>query len=164
MRTLFIYFIFSQKFRLGKKFIAQKCSLTREHFCAINFYDFRRGLSQQEYVNQLNLTFDDEAPSEATVYCWYSEFNCGRSSLSDEFREGRPKSTVVPENIDTVHEMIKQDRHVTYCEIEASLSISFTSIYAILHEHLAVRKLCSRWIPHNLTIDQKRLVLIGAKK
>ena len=130
--------------------------LNREHFRAMIFYDFRRGLSQQECIDQLNLTFGDEAPSKTTVYRWFSEFNRGRSSLSDEFREGRPKSAVVSENIDAVCEMIKQDRHVTYCEIEASLSISSTSIYAILHEHLAVRKLCSRWIPHNVTIAQKK--------
>ena len=49
-----------------------------------------------------------------------------------------------------------QDRHVTYCEIEASLDISSTSVYSILHEHLAVKKICSRWIPRNLTIAQKK--------
>ncbi|GBP32680.1 Mariner Mos1 transposase [Eumeta japonica] len=27
--------------------------------------------------------------------------------------------------------------------------------HKILHEHLAVRKLCTRWIPHNLTEGQK---------
>ena len=48
-----------------------------------------------------------------------------------------------------------QDRHVTYCEIEATLGISLTSIYKILHEHLAVKNICSRWIPHNLTETQK---------
>ncbi|XP_076272294.1 histone-lysine N-methyltransferase SETMAR-like [Rhynchophorus ferrugineus] len=109
-----------------------------------------------EVINQLNLTFGDEAPSKTTVYRWLSEFNWARSSLSDKFREDRPQSTVVPENMDAVYKMIKLDRHVFYCEIEASLSISFTNIYAILHEHLTVRKLCSRWIPQNVTIAQKK--------
>ena len=44
-----------------------------------------------------------------------------------------------------------QDRHVTYCEIETTLSISSTSIYKLLRENLAVKKICSHWIPHNLT-------------
>jgi len=66
----------------------------------------------------------------------------------------------VPENIDAVRELIKQDRHVTYREIEASLDISMTSIYKILHEHLAVKKICSCWIPHNLTIAQKKAQLV----
>ena len=31
----------------------------------------------------------------------------------------------------------------------------FDRMYKILHEHLVVKKICSRWIPHNLTIAQK---------
>ncbi|GFT58701.1 putative DD34D transposase [Nephila pilipes] len=70
--------------------------------------------------------------------------------------QGRPKSVVVPEKINAVRELIKQDRHVTYREIEASLDISMTSINKILHEHLSVKKICSRLIPHNLTNAQKK--------
>uniref|UniRef100_A0A0K2U786 Mariner transposase [Bombyx mori] n=1 Tax=Lepeophtheirus salmonis TaxID=72036 RepID=A0A0K2U786_LEPSM len=49
-----------------------------------------------------------------------------------------------------------QDRSVTYREIEASLGISSTSIHSILHVHLAVKKVCSRWMSQNLTIAQKK--------
>ena len=70
----------------------------------------------------------------------YGEFNQGRSSLQDEFREGRPKSLVVPETIDATRQLILQDRHVTYREFETTLGISRTSIHSILHEHLTVKK------------------------
>lgn len=53
---------------------------------------------------------------------------------------------MVAENIDDVRKLIMEDRHVTYCEIEASLGISMTSIHKILHEHLVVKKTCSRCI------------------
>ena len=48
-----------------------------------------------------------------------------------------------------------QNRQVTYREM--SLGISFTSIHSILNEHLAVKKICSRWIPQNLTNAQKKV-------
>ena len=70
----------------------------------------------------------------------------GRTFLSDEFCEGRSSTSVVA----TVREMIERDRHITYREIQASLGIDMKAIYTILHDHLSVRKLCSRWIPHNL--------------
>ena len=127
--------------------------LTREHFRAIIFHNFRRGLSRQECIDELKSLYGDEAPSYSTVKNWFNEFNRGRRSLEDE---GRPKTVVVPENIDAVRELIMQDRHVTYREIEASLGISSTSIHSILHGHLAVKKVCSRWIPHNLTVAQKK--------
>lgn len=130
--------------------------LNREHFRAIIFHNFRRGLSRQECFDELNSLYSDKAPSYSTVKNWFNEFNRGRCSIQDESRAGRPKSVVVPENINVVRELIKQDRHVTYREIEASLDISMTSINKILHEHLSVKKICSRWIPHNLTNAQKK--------
>ena len=54
-----------------------------------------------------------------------------------------------------MRELIKEDLHATYREIEASLGISKISIQKILHEELAVKKLVSRWIPHLLTKEQK---------
>ena len=93
-------------------------------------------------MDELNPIFADEAPSRTSVYRWYGEFNRGRSSLQDEFREGRPKSAVVPKTIDAVRELILQDRHVTYREIETTLGISGTSIHSILHKHLTVKKIC----------------------
>ena len=76
---------------------------------------------------------------------WYGKFNRGHSSLQQEFRKGRQKSVVVPETIDAVHQLILQDRHVTYREIETTLGISGTSIYSILHcihSILTVKKIC----------------------
>ena len=106
----------------------------------------------------------DEALSRTSVYRWFTQFNRGGSSLNDEFREGSPKSVVVPKNIDAVHELKLQDRHATYRVIVAALGIIGTSIHSILHEYLGVKKIYSRWITHNLTIAKKRLVLTGRKK
>ena len=129
------------------------------HIRAIIFYNFRRGLTYRQCIDELNSNFGDEAPSRTSVYRWYCEFNRGHSSLQDEFHEGRPKS-VVPETIGAVSQLILQDHYVTYCEIETTLGISGTSIYSILHEHLTVKKkffrvgshtICQscRWVERN---------------
>ena len=107
--------------------------------------------------------FGNEAPSRTSVYQWYSEFNRGRSSLQDEFREGCPKSVAVPETTDAVRQLVLQDRRVTYREIETTLGISGTIIHSILHEHLTVKKICSRWMPQNLSIAQKNQSVRVAK-
>ena len=98
------------------------------------FYNFRLGLGRQECIEELEYLFGDKAPSYSTVKNWFNEFNRGRSSLKDEVREVPPKTAVVPENIDAVRELLMQDRHVTYRQIEAFLDISSTSIHSILHE------------------------------
>ena len=91
--------------------------LIREHFRSILFYNFRRGLSRQECINEFKSLFGHSAPSYNTVKNCFNEFYCGRRSLKDEVREGPPKTAVVSENIDAVRELIMQDRHVTYREI-----------------------------------------------
>ena len=73
----------------------------------------------------------------------------------NKFREGRLKSVFIPQTIDAVRQLILQDRHVTYREIETILGNSGTSINSILHEYLTVKKICAPWIPHNLSIAQK---------
>ena len=129
--------------------------LNREHFRAIIFYNFQLGLTQQQCIDELNSIFGDEAPSRTSVYRWYGEFNRGSSLLQDEFSECRPKSVVVPETIVAVRQLILQDHHVNYREIETTSGISGTSIHSILHEILNVKKNFSLWIPHNLSIAQK---------
>ncbi|GBP23713.1 Histone-lysine N-methyltransferase SETMAR [Eumeta japonica] len=66
--------------------------LKRENFRAMIYYDFRRGITQKQCIDQLTLNFRDETPSKIIVYHWFSEFNRGRSILMNEFKEGRPKS------------------------------------------------------------------------
>ena len=94
----------------------------------------------QQCNDELNSIYGDEDPSRTSVYRWYSEFNRGRSSLQNEFRTGRQKSVVVPETIDAVRQLILQDRHVVYREIETNLGISGISIHSILLEHLIANK------------------------
>ena len=115
-----------------KKLILQKNESTCEHFSSISFYNFRRGLSRQERIDELKSLVGDKAPSYSAVKNWFNEFNRGRSSLKDEVREAPPKTAVVSENIDVVRELIMQDRLVTYREIEPFLGISRTSIHLIL--------------------------------
>ena len=73
--------------------------------------------------------FGDKSPSYGTVKTCFHELNCGRRSLKDEVHEVRPK--IGSENTDAVRELIMQDRHVTYREIEASLRNSSNSIHSI---------------------------------
>ena len=93
--------------------------LNCEHYRGIIFDNFRRGLTQQQCINELNSIFGDEDPSRTSVYLWYGKFTRGHSSLQDEFLEVRPKSVAtVSETIDVVRQLILQDRYVTYRESE----------------------------------------------
>lgn len=130
--------------------------LTRKDFRAMIFYDFKSSLSPHECSTRLQNAFGVEAPHLSTVRRWYAEFNRGRVSLDDEFREGRPSTAVTEENVAAVRRLIEENRRITYDEIRGQLGIGMSQIQKILHENLKVRKLCCRWIPHELTSGQKR--------
>ena len=119
------------------------------------YYNLKCGLASKKCLNRLHLAFENKASSKSCVYNWFAVFQRRRTSLENEFREGRPSTSVVTSNVDAVRDMIKVDRRVTYNEIKASLVIGMKAINTILHEYLKVRKLFCRWIPHNLTSIEK---------
>lgn len=81
--------------------------LPRENFHAIIYYLLRYSLTRQKCRN-----FGDEAPSISNVYCRFQELKCGRVSLQDQTRNGRPATCVVTENIDAVH-LIHTSLHIS---------------------------------------------------
>lgn len=130
--------------------------LSRQQYRLLMLYDFKRGLTVSQCHQNLVEAFGDPSPSEHTVKRWFHEFRQGNFTLEDEPRSGRPNEAVTPENIRLVEELIKEFRNITYEEIEMALGIGSHAVHSILHDHLGVRKLVSRWIPHLLTEEQKQ--------
>lgn len=129
--------------------------LERRDFRAMIYYDFKRGLKQEECHAQLFRTFEDIAPSRATVFRWFAEFKRGRESLKDETHPGRPPTAVIPETIAMVEKLLREDGRLTYSMLQDSVKIGSAAINTILHEKLQVRKVAARWVPHCLTDQQK---------
>lgn len=123
---------------------------------AMMFYDYKKGLTFTQCFESLNKCFPGSTQSKETVRRWFQEFQCGRVNLEDEARSGRPRTAVTEENVVAVKNLIKEDPHITYCEIEEVLKIASTSVNTILHECLHVQKRFACWVPHLITEGQKR--------
>ena len=108
--------------------------LTRKHFRAIIFYDFKAGLNQDECVQRLQLVFGDEYLDRATVFRWFKEFSRGCNFLQDEEHTGRPPSAVVPDNVSDIRKMLMDDNRCTYQIIQKELGIGSATIHKIIHE------------------------------
>ncbi|GBP42010.1 Protein aurora borealis [Eumeta japonica] len=80
---------------------------------------------------------------------------CGHVNLHDEFSDGCPSIAVNNKTIDAVRRIIKTERLVTYHDMQTSLGIGMSQIQSLLHKKMGMKKLCSWWIPHNLTEAQK---------
>ena len=63
---------------------------------------------------------------------------------------------LVPENTKKLHQLVLADCELKLHEIAEELKILEGSVFTILHEHLSMRKPCSKWVLHLLTVDQKQ--------
>lgn len=82
----------------------EKIKISRKGFRWMIFYDFSKGLNQQQCVELLRSIFGNKASN-----------------------------------------MIEKERRVIYSELQ------MTAVHLILYENLGVKKICFRWILHNLT-------------
>ncbi|GBP27939.1 hypothetical protein EVAR_83568_1 [Eumeta japonica] len=100
------------------------------------------------------MNFNNEAPSRTTVFRELREFCNGCNSFDEEYT-GRPVSTVTPDDVARVRKIIKYDDRRTCHTSQNTLGIASTAMYEILQDELKMKKIVSRWVPYNPTLNQK---------
>ena len=100
--------------------------------------------------------YGNSALKYATVCKRVHGFNDGRESIENDPLVGRPVSVLTEKNVATVKILIEEDAHSTMQEIEELSGIHSLSVLKILREQLGLRKICTRWVPHLLTDEQKQ--------
>ena len=85
-------------------------------------------------------TLGDDAPALSTVKKWPAEFNRDWKSLKNNPRSGCPASATTQENINHVHHMVMNDRHLTVNQITDTVAISHEQVENIPHQKLGMLK------------------------
>ncbi len=129
---------------------------SKEDQCSFVKIQVAHGQSVQDITQQLAEACGDVSFKERTVRKWAARFHDGSSSTKDMVRSGRPTTAVVEDNYGKVEQLMEQDRRWTCAELSKELLISEKSVHRILTEQLKMRKICSRWVPHCLSDEQKR--------
>jgi len=90
---------------------------------------------------------------KTAVYKWVKRFSEGRESVTDEERSGRPETSRTEENIATVRQ--RENRRLTVRSTAEQVNIDRETVREILTEDLAIRKVCAKMVPKELTEEQK---------
>ena len=114
------------------------------------------GLLPTEIHADLQKVNGNGALKYATVCKWVRRFHDGRESIENDPREGRPVSVLTEKIVATVKTFIEEDTRYTVQEIEELSRIQSSSVLKILRERLGLRKICTCWVPHLLTDEQKQ--------
>jgi transposase len=108
----------------------------QKEFRSVIKYLFVKELSGKEIFADMVKTLGDQCPSYATIKNWFAEFKRGRSDVKDEHRSGRPISVTTPGDIDSVHDMILENRRIGLTRIAETLHISYECVFHIVHHDL----------------------------
>ena len=133
---------------------AKACFSSKVEYRAVIRYLYLKGKTGKEIHGELADVYGSSAPSYARVKFWVGEFKCGRTSLEDEARSGRPLDATDEGMCKKVRDLVYSDRWIQVEEIAQALVISHGSVSTILHDRLGMRKLTARWVPKSLGYEQ----------
>ena len=128
-------------------------TMEKSEFCVLINHCILMGKNTVQEKQRLDKYYLDSAPLEAMVKRWYADFKCGCTDTNDAERSDHPNLTAVPENTLKLHKLVLADHKLKLHEIGEELKISEGSVFTILHKHFSIRKLCSKWVLHLLTVD-----------
>ena len=112
-------------------------------------------IDSKQIFNELCGIYGPQTISMCTVFRWVKAFKAGKSSVEDDTHPGRPKTSVTKANIVAIKIVVKQDARLSIKDIASCTGISEGSMQTILKKRLDLRKVCTRWVPHLLTEEQK---------
>ena len=102
-----------------------------------------RNFDSKTIIQELQAAYNNDVPSQATIYFWIQQFKHGRTSVEDEIGEG---------HLDKLKKVVSEGRRITKNLLAERLNVSYGSTHSIL-EQLGIRKLCSRFVPRFLSAE-----------
>jgi hypothetical protein len=129
---------------------------SNEHFRFYVCVETKRGQKPLQILEQLQSAFGDTAPSRTFVFKWSKQFESGnRDCVKNLPIPGRPISKRTTKSIANVYDLISENPKLHLVQMSESLGLSKETVRRILVDELFFRKICSVWIPHKLSEQNK---------
>jgi len=126
-----------------------------EQRLAIKFF-FKAGKRATETLQMVNAAYGDQALSSSKDFRWYGRFLDGREDIEDDHRSGRPTECRNDNNVEKISQLLLQNRHLSLRMLADEVNIGKDTVRKIVVEDLRKPKICSRFVPHSLTLRAER--------
>jgi transposase len=120
----------------------------------------KEGFIPSEIFTRLEAQFGDECLSQPRVFSWAKSFREGQDHAENEPDAQRPRTSVNPDNILKIGELIRANHCIIVLELLQEVGINVGSVEEILHE-LKVSKVSGRWVPWFLTPEHRERRLLA---
>jgi histone-lysine N-methyltransferase SETMAR len=149
-----IKFLFARWNQLSEFNMAAYADNSFKQKAVIEFL-MKEGIATKEISDRLKTVYGEYALSYPSVRRWVADFKCGRTDIIDKPRSGRPLSAATDAKKQLVDELIRSDRRVTTSDIVDVTGVSRGTVHNIISD-LGYSKVCSRWVPRQLTEELKQ--------
>jgi len=78
-----------------------------------------------ETFEMIQHAYGNEAMSHARCFEWHAHFKRGRTSLEDDESLGQPSTSSTPKNVETIRQLVHEDRRRTIKDIAAIVNVSY---------------------------------------
>ncbi len=106
---------------------------------------------------KLSDVFGAETMSKGRVRVWHRRFREGNENIKDRPKTGRPRSACSGRNCDAVRDFVQAHRNCTLQDVASEVNVSVTSAHRILKKDLKLSKISPKFVPKELTAEQKRI-------
>jgi histone-lysine N-methyltransferase SETMAR len=121
----------------------------------------KEGVIPSDIFTRLQARFGDECLLQPGVFSWAKSFREGRDRVENEPHARRPRTSVNPDSVLKVGELIRANLRITVLELSQEVGISVGSVEEILHNELNVSKVSARWVPRLLSPEHKERRLVA---
>ena len=114
-----------------------------------------KDMAAKDTHKEMLTMYSEHCLSCQAVHNWVQMFLEARTSFEDKHRVGRPVETATPATLQRVKDIIQADRRVTIDAAATAIGCSHGQAYNMMHEWLDFHKVCSHWVPCQLTPQHK---------
>jgi len=114
-----------------------------------------QGKNPTEIHNALHEVCGNSVVDRSIVARWAFRFREGRVSIQDDPRSERPIIAMDNTSVVIDSTLLEEDRHKSCEEIAHEANMSTASVFRIVTQTLQKRKVTAKWVPHQLSEEQK---------
>jgi transposase len=109
-----------------------------------------------ETFEMIRRVYRNKAMSHARCFEWHACFKRGRTLLEDDERSGRPSTSSTPKNVETIRQLVHEDRQRTIKDIATIVNVSYGTLQTILTCDMNMHRVAAKFVPRLLTPEQKQ--------